>query len=147
MNRGRKQNSACEGYTVYSVPTRDSMPHQRAALIDMEGIVIHEWSLTGTPAMMLPGGSLIGNRQGSNISGETDFLQESWDGEIEWSFNRWDDVTGSDSTGSRQHHDFQREGNPVGYYAPGQRFKKKGRTLILAGRRKVVAEIKGDKSC
>ena len=144
MNPGYKQKDACEGYTVYSVPTRDSMPHQRAALINMEGSIIHEWSITGTPAVMLPGGSLIGNRRVSNISGAMDFVQEGWDGVIEWSFNRWDYV-GSGVKRSRQHHDFQREGNPVGYYAPGQGFVEKGRTLILANKNKVVPEIKGDK--
>ena len=33
---------------------------------------------------------------------------------------------------AREHHDFQREGNPVGYYAPGQDFVSYGTTLILA---------------
>jgi hypothetical protein len=30
------------------------------------------------------------------------------------------------------HHDFQREGNPVGYYAPGQDFVEQGNTMVLA---------------
>jgi len=69
-----------------------------------------------------------------------EFVQLSWDGEEEWSFCDWDD----DGTGvmmSRQHHDYQREGNPVGYYAPGQEFVKQGKTLILAHIKKVVPEI------
>ena len=34
---------------------------------------------------------------------------------------------------ARTHHDYQREGNPVGYYVPGQIPEvNKGNTLILA---------------
>ncbi|MDR1320557.1 MAG: hypothetical protein LBK56_03885, partial [Gracilibacteraceae bacterium] len=34
---------------------------------------------------------------------------------------------------ARQHHDYQREGNPVGYYVPGQDpLVDRGNTLILA---------------
>ena len=33
---------------------------------------------------------------------------------------------------ARQHHDYQREGNPVGYYAPGMDpMVERGNTLIL----------------
>lgn len=33
---------------------------------------------------------------------------------------------------ARQHHDYQREGNPVGYYVPGMEAKPlQGNTLIL----------------
>jgi hypothetical protein len=46
---------------------------------------------------------------------------------------------------SRQHHDYQREGNPVGYYAPGQEFIDQGKTLILAHKNKVVSEISDKK--
>jgi len=42
---------------------------------------------------------------------------------------------------SRQHHDFEREGNPVGYYAPGQEALEQGKTLLLAHKNKVVPEI------
>jgi len=116
---------------------------------------------------MLPGGSLLGfklNRQSKNNPLKADppppeeptspgepqprrnwqdaieLIQESWDGKQEWSFSNWDD----DGTGvmmSRQHHDYQREGNPVGYYVPGQEFVKKGKTLILAHKNKSVPKI------
>ena len=42
---------------------------------------------------------------------------------------------------SRQHHDYEREGNPVGYYAPGQNFVEKGKTLILGHKNKIVPAI------
>lgn len=71
---------------------------------------------------------------------DIDLTQVSWDGEEEWSFNNWDD----NDTGvmmARWHHDYEREGNPVGYYAPGQDFVEKGKTLLLAHKNTVVPEI------
>lgn len=43
---------------------------------------------------------------------------------------------------ARQHHDYQREGNPVGYYVPGMDAKiEGGNTLILTHTDVVVPEI------
>jgi hypothetical protein len=42
---------------------------------------------------------------------------------------------------ARWHHDYEREGNPVGYYAPGQDFVAQGKTLLLAHKNKVVPKI------
>jgi hypothetical protein len=133
----------------------------------MDGEVVHRWSTIGQPVKMLPGGSLLGykrNRLSKNNplladpmpsqesssskkpkrrapwQDAVEFVQEGWDGREEWSFANWDD----DNTGimmSRQHHDFQREGNPVGYYAPGQEFTENGRTLILGHKNKVMPAI------
>jgi len=69
-----------------------------------------------------------------------ELVQEGWDGQEEWSFTNWDD----DGTGimmSRQHHDYERESNPVGYYAPGQEFIDRGKTLILSHKNKLVPEV------
>jgi len=134
----------------------------------MDGQTVHTWACGGQPVKMLPGGSLLGSkrerlsksnplvaepsrpenaplsdsprRRRGGWHDAIEFIQESWDGKEEWSFCNWDD----DRTGvmmSRQHHDFQREGNPVGYYAPGQEFVEKGKTLILAHKNKLVPEI------
>ena len=71
------------------------------------------------------------------------FVQMNWCGEEVWEWEAWNVnpwpcsntdnprcVDGWAYTG--QHHDWQREGNPVGYYAPGQLPRRKGNTLILA---------------
>jgi hypothetical protein len=42
---------------------------------------------------------------------------------------------------ARQHHDYQREGNPVGYYVPGMEAKAKGRTIILCHKNLVAKNI------
>ena len=69
-----------------------------------------------------------------------EFVQMSWEDEEEWSFSEWDD-DGIGVMMSRQHHDCQREGNPVGYYAPGQDFVPQGKTLILGHKTLNVPEI------
>jgi len=111
---------------------------------------------------MLPGGSILGGRrprQAQTPPGEQpppegqppggaptgrdagELVQEGWDGQVERSFrNREDDGTGTMI--GQHHHDYQREGNPVGYYAPGQEFVDQGKLLILAHKNKVVPEIR-----
>ncbi len=154
-------SKCCDGYTLYCA----AGPGANATLVDMNGEVVHEWTITAMPAKMLPGGSILGikrNRVGKDNPLVPDappagapagpkakakpwfdaieFVQESWDGQEEWSFCDWDD----DGTGimmSRQHHDYQREGNPVGYYAPGQECLRQGKTLFLAHKNKLVPEI------
>ena len=102
----------------------------------MQGKEIKRWKVFNHPSKLLPGGSVMGTKRMRET--ESPFMREaielvevSWDGAERWSYAGWDD----DGTGqkmSRQHHDFQRQGNPVGYFAPGQRFKAKGNTLVLS---------------
>ena len=118
-----------EGYTLISYQ------FQEADLIDMEGNLIRKWDLVSKPARLLQDGSIIGGDRVYKFpmpfSETYNMTQLDWDGNIVWKFDDWDDsVTGSNM--SRQHHDWQREGNPVGYYAPGQEFVLNGKTLILA---------------
>jgi hypothetical protein len=123
---------ALAGYTLVAVTEFDGGPDARAKLVDMDGIIVHEWPITGFPPKMLPGGSLMGCK--GVVPGSydcVDMQQVSWDGTLEWSFANWID-TGGGAMASRQHHDMQREGNPVGYYAPGHTFVDQGNTLVLA---------------
>jgi hypothetical protein len=113
-------NEPCNGYTLISAGA------DPAFLIDMDGNVIHNWSLMGFPAKMLPGGSIIGGYQFNDLDEAKYIAQEDWEGNIVWEFNNWSDGW------ARHHHDFEREGNPVGYYAPGQEFVDEGKTLVLA---------------
>jgi hypothetical protein len=116
--------SPCGGYTLLNRATS-------TVLIDMNGTIIHQWpSYFPQPAKMLPGGYIIA---GSNFKwfgigcGDFTSLNEyDWNGSVVWSFQDWENGR------ARQHHDFEREGNPVGYYAPGQDFLPHGKTLILA---------------
>jgi len=89
-----------------------------AILVDMEGNLVKEWPLTGDPKKLLPGGYAVGSaRTPDNKSAVT--LMD-WDGNVIWQLV------------CSYHHDFQREGNPVGYYAPGMEpLLNGGRTLVL----------------
>ena len=139
------KDRTCQGYTLYTPDPLDALPGQHAILVDMNQAVVHEWSVLGQ-ATMLPGGSILGSKRGEGDEetrprgGAGNFIQEGWDGREEWGFSNWDD-DGTGTMMSRQHHDFQREGNPVGYYAPGQEFVRQGKTLILAHKNEVVPEI------
>ncbi len=108
-----KPDKAWNGYTIFRAaggvgPT----------LIDMNGNVVKQWEGSSHPPKLLPGGYLM--RRGAGTS--NDFGQEDWDGNIVWKLEN-----------SGQHHDFQREGNPVGYYVPGMEpLVDRGKTLILS---------------
>jgi hypothetical protein len=115
-----KTSGPCNGYTLICVGS------DPVFLIDMNKSVIHTWSLHGFPAKMLPGGSIIGDREVNEVDEYQYIAQEDWQGTIVWEFHNWSDGW------ARQHHDFERQGNPVGYYAPGQDFVDNGTTLVLA---------------
>jgi hypothetical protein len=111
-----------------------------ALLIDMNGSEVQLWQgLHGMPNKLLPGGYVIGSTGERNaqygMQDMIDLVQVDWDGNIVWQFNRHEfieDPGEEPQWMARQHHDFQRTGNPVGYYAPGQKpLVDQGNTLIL----------------
>jgi len=120
LRTSKNTNETCNGYTIISTPDDQTI------LIDMDGRIIHNWSIKGHPSKMLPGGDLLGGDERNQIGENTYVSQEDWNGTIIWEFHDWENGS------SREHHDVEREGNPVGYYAPGQDFIEKGRTLILS---------------
>jgi len=52
-----------------------------------------------------------------------------------------EDDDGLEDLMAREHHDFQREGNPVGYYSPGQDFIENGKTLVLSHKTKINTNV------
>ncbi len=112
-----------------------------AFLIDMNGNVIHQWrGLEGFPNKMLPGGCVMGSTGLRDVKygfqDMVDLVQMDWEGNIVWKFNHYELVTDpghEPAWMARQHHDYQREGNPVGYYIPGMdALVNHGNTLILS---------------
>ncbi|MEW4413147.1 aryl-sulfate sulfotransferase [Clostridium sp. AN503] len=110
-----------------------------AVLIDMNGNVVRTWTdLQGFPNKLLPGGQVLGSlgRRENQYGYQdmSDLTQVDWDGNIVWSFNKKEQLKDGDKEYwlARQHHDYQREGNPVGYYVPGMECRTDGgNTLIL----------------
>jgi hypothetical protein len=108
----------CNGYTLIA---NDAL----AKLVDMDGKVVKSWVINCTPVKMFPNGSVMG-QWGDEV------LQLSWEGETEWRYSDWDESFGT--LHSRVHHDFERDGNPVGYYAPGQEPQAHGGKVLVLGR-------------
>jgi hypothetical protein len=124
------------GYTVF--PARDI----GATLIDMNGNVVNQWKgmFAGfAPNKILPGGYVMGSTGLRNpkygYQDLLDLVQIDWEGNVVWSFNKYERVKDPRQRPvwmARQHHDYQREGNPVGYYVPGMDpLVGTGNTLIL----------------
>ncbi|GMO54126.1 MAG: hypothetical protein Pg6C_20400 [Treponemataceae bacterium] len=129
-----KKDKAWNGFTVF--------PSVKGALlIDMNGREVNRWAgLGGFPNKILPGGYVLGN-SGARVSkrayqDQLDLLQVDYDGNIVWRFDGTELIDDGDGAGprrhARQHHDYQREGSPTGYFAPGLEPKADGgSTLIL----------------
>lgn len=110
-----------------------------AVLVDMNGNVKKVWKdVQGFPNKLLPGGYLMGSLglrdPKFGYQDQTDVVEVDWDGKVVWKFDKKElvDDEGDKRWIARQHHDYQREGNPVGYYVPGMEAKtESGNTLIL----------------
>ncbi|NTU52735.1 MAG: thioredoxin [Chlorobiaceae bacterium] len=122
------------GYTILQAAETGAL------LIDMNGREVQLWKgLHGFPNKLLPGGQVFGSTGIRNprygFQDQLDLVQVDWEGTIVWRFERTEFVSDPGEEPrwvARQHHDFQREGNPVGYYAPGLDPKTgEGNTLIL----------------
>jgi hypothetical protein len=125
---------AWSGYTVF--PAADL----GALLIDMNGNEVQLWKdLQGFPNKLLPDGQVFGSTghrdPDHGYQDQTDLVQVDWEGNIVWRFSRLEHIADPGQEPrwyARQHHDFQREGNPVGYYVPGQTpTNDRGKTLLL----------------
>jgi len=119
-----KPDKCFNGYTIF--PARGE---EGTILIDMNGNVVHQWrnvSVDEHPSKLLPGGHVMGATGGrGRLLGHKDSNDLSvvdWGGKILWTWKK-----------AGMHHDFEREGNPVGYYVPGMEpMLGKGKTLILS---------------
>lgn len=122
---------AYSGYTLFSVDNFG------AFLIDMRGNVVRQWKNVGTvdhPVKMMPGGHIMGatGNPGRIIGDEESnaLAIADWNDNIVWTYPR-----------AGMHHDFERTGNPVGYYAPDlEPVVQGGKTLILSN--KIVTKRK-----
>ena len=126
---------AWNGYTVFV------LPETGAVLIDMNGRTVRHWTsfegASGGPTRVFPGGQVagaLGSRQPHQESMAV--AQFDWNDTLLWKFDRAEQVQsgpGPAQWSARQHHDWQREDFPAGYYSPdaSPRFVG-GRTLILA---------------
>jgi hypothetical protein len=128
---------AWSGYTLFDTPEAPG-----AVLVDMNGAVVKQWdsvALAPVPFRILPGGYFMGATAARPPHQETLAVSEfDWNGREMWRFDRVEQVQLADKSmawAARQHHDWQREGYPAGYYAPGgEPLVDRGKTLILSHR-------------
>ncbi|OGO35721.1 MAG: thioredoxin [Chloroflexi bacterium RBG_16_57_8] len=123
------------GFTILSTPMGKD-----AYLIDMNGNVVKCWKgFGGFPNKVFPGGYLLGstgvrNRKYS-FQDQLDLVQVDWDGNVVWKFDQHEYISDPEEQPrwmARQHHDYQRDGNPVGYYVPKMEPRVDGgNTLVL----------------
>jgi hypothetical protein len=130
-----KPDKCWNGFTIFPAQITGE-----ATLIDMNGNVVKSWKgISGFPAKILPGGYVMGfTGTRPKHQDSTALVQVDWNGNIVWKFDRAEEIKDPDKDpfwSARQHHDFQREGSPVGYYVPGMNPRTDGgNTLILAHR-------------
>src|SRR5215831_8286625 len=121
---------AWNGYTVFV------LPQTGAVLIDMNGTTVREWPVfeaaSGGPTRVFPGGYVMGAVGSGRPHQESlSIARFDWKGTELWKVG---DV--------RQHHDWQRDDFPAGYYSPlATPSVEGGRTLILSHKNLVNAAI------
>ena len=126
---------AWSGYTVFVLPDTG------AALIDMNGAVVKQWAnfegASGGPTRVLPGGYVMGalGRRAPHQESMAVGLFD-WNGTALWRFDRGEQVAGAKGQmewSARQHHDWQRDDFPAGYYSPeASPAATNARTLVLS---------------
>ena len=127
---------AWNGYTVLS-----PLATQAVLVIDMNGNVVKRWegynNSAGGPARVLPGGFVVAASGARPPHQESlELIQRDFAGNVVWRFSRNEQITTGDGStiwSARQHHDWQRESFPAGYYSPENTPAiEGGNTLILA---------------
>jgi len=127
---------AWSGYTVLSPLNTPAV-----IVIDMNGNVVKQWdgfvNSAGGPARVFPGGFVMA-ANGSNPPRQEslELVQRDFDGKILWRFDRNQEIQTRDGKtiwSARQHHDWQREDYPAGYYSPeaNPSIQSGGNTLVL----------------
>jgi hypothetical protein len=125
---------AWNGFTVLS-----PLGTQAVLVIDMNGQVAKRWdgfnNSAGGPARVLPGGHVIAANGARPPHQEAlELIQRDFDGNIVWRFDRGEQIKLADGKmtwSSRQHHDWQRDDFPAGYYSPESQPALQPRTTLI----------------
>jgi hypothetical protein len=129
---------AWSGYTVLS-----PLGTQAVIVIDMNGNIVKRWegynNSAGGPARVFPGGFVMAANGARPPHQESlELIQRDFEGNVIWRFDRNEQIKLADGKtvwSGRQHHDWQREDFPAGYYSPGVTPAiEGGNTLILTHR-------------
>ena len=114
-------DQAWNGYTLLTL-----LDARGAVLVDMNGRVVKQWDTynlsAGGPARILPGGIIIGSTGSNPPHQEAMALVElDFAGKQLWRFDHNLQIKPKDGEqvwSTRQHHDWQRQDYPAGYFSP-----------------------------
>jgi hypothetical protein len=112
---------AWSGYTVLS-----PLNTQAVVVIDMNGNVVKRWdgfvNSAGGPARVFPGGAVMAaNGINPPHQESLELIARDFDGRVLWRFEHNQQIQTRDGRtiwAARQHHDWQRDDFPAGYYSP-----------------------------
>jgi hypothetical protein len=133
------------GFTVLS-----PLGTQAAIVIDMNGNIVKRWDgynlSAGGPARVYPGGFIIGAAGANPPHQESlELVQRDFEGKLLWRFDQNELISLRDGTkvsSLRQHHDWQREDFPAGYYSPEATPANQGaNTLVLTHTNRVQSKV------
>jgi hypothetical protein len=119
------------GFTILST--------EEGRLIDMNGNLVHLWKgKLHHPNKVFPGGYLLASTSAWK-HGRQDAIQiqlRDFNDKVIWKFDHWLEGKANEGEGSmwlsRQHHDMQIKGNPVGYYIPNYNSLDVSEGILLA---------------
>jgi hypothetical protein len=121
------------GFTVLS-----PLGTQAVLVIDMNGTVVKRWdglnNSAGGPARVLPGGHVIAASGARPPHQESlELIQRDFDGNVVWRFDRGEQIKTPQGMvwSARQHHDWQRDDFPAGYYSPEYTPSIAARTTLI----------------
>jgi hypothetical protein len=128
---------------------------QAVIVIDMNGKIVKQWdgfnNSAGGPARVFPGGIVMAAAGANPPRQESlELVRRDFDGKVLWRFDHSEEITvregqaqdGKMIWSARQHHDWQREDFPAGYYAPGVTpATEGGSTLILTHTNRVQPKV------
>ena len=126
---------AWNGYTVLS-----PLATPAVVVIDMNGNVVKRWegynNSAGGPARVFPGGIVVAASGARPPHQESlELIQRDFEGKVVWQFSKNEQIKTREGTtiwSARQHHDWQRESHPAGYFTPESApAVEGGNTLIL----------------
>ena len=136
---------AWSGFTVLSPLNTPAV-----IVIDMNGRVVKQWdgfvNSAGGPARVFPGGFVMA-ANGTNPPRQEslELVQRDFDGKVLWRFDHNQQIQTRDGQtiwSARQHHDWQREDYPAGYYSPAANPSiQGGNTLLLTHINHTKADI------
>lgn len=124
---------AWNGFTVLS-----PLGTQAVIVIDMNGREVKRWdgynNSAGGPARLLPNGMVIAAAGANPPRQESlELVQRDFDGNVLWRFDHNEEITVANAKkwSLRQHHDWQREDFPAGYYSPNYTPAAQGANLLV----------------